>query len=84
MAVGDVPAIINRISYTGDLGYEIYMEKADQAALYHLLHIAGGEFGLRPFGMRAMMSLRLEKVSAPGCGSTSPTTPRLKPAWSGS
>ena len=61
MAVGDVPAIINRISYTGDLGYEIYVAKADQAALYHLLNNAGGEFGLRLFGMRAMMSLRLEK-----------------------
>ena len=65
MAVGDVPAIINRISYTGDLGYEIYVAKADQAALYHLLNIAGGEFGLRPFGMRAMMSLRLEKKFGP-------------------
>ncbi|MFP6698636.1 MAG: FAD-dependent oxidoreductase [Alphaproteobacteria bacterium] len=61
MAVGDVPAIVNRISYTGDLGYEIYVARDDQAALYHLLNNAGGEFGLRPFGMRAMMSLRLEK-----------------------
>ncbi|MFP6747649.1 MAG: FAD-dependent oxidoreductase [Alphaproteobacteria bacterium] len=61
MAVGDLGAIVNRISYTGDLGYEIYVARDDQAALYEILNDAGGEFGLRPFGMRAIMSLRLEK-----------------------
>jgi dimethylglycine dehydrogenase len=61
MAVGDVQAIVNRISYTGDLGFEIYVDRADQAALYNILNDAGADFGLRPFGMRAMMSLRLEK-----------------------
>ena len=59
MAVGVLPAIVNRISYTGDLGYEIYVPKDDQIALYHLLNNAGAELGIRPFGMRAMMSLRL-------------------------
>ncbi len=61
MAVGDLQAIVNRISYTGDLGYEIYVAKAEQVALYRVLNDAGAAFGLRPFGMRAMMSLRLEK-----------------------
>ena len=61
MAVADIRAIVNRISYTGDLGYEIYVDRADQVALYHALNDAGADFGLRPFGMRAMMSLRLEK-----------------------
>jgi len=61
MAVGELQAIVCRISYTGDLGYEIYVPREDQAALYHALTAAGAEFGLRPFGMRAMMSLRLEK-----------------------
>ena len=61
MAVGDLGAIVNRISYTGDLGYEIYVARDDPAALYEILNDAGSEFGLRPFGMRAMMSLRLEK-----------------------
>ncbi len=59
--VGLVPAIVNRISYTGDLGYEIYVDAHHQVALYHALTEAGAELGLRPFGMRAMMSLRLEK-----------------------
>ena len=61
LAIGDLQAIVCRISYTGDLGYEIYVQREDQAALYEILSAAGAEFGLRPFGMRAMMSLRLEK-----------------------
>ena len=59
--VGPLPAIVARISYTGDLGYEIYVAAEHQVALYHALAEAGRDLGLRPFGMRAMMSLRLEK-----------------------
>ncbi|MCH8002011.1 MAG: GcvT family protein [Proteobacteria bacterium] len=59
--VGLVPAIVNRITYTGDLGYEIYVPARHQVALYETLTEAGRDLGLRPFGMRAMMSLRLEK-----------------------
>jgi dimethylglycine dehydrogenase len=59
--VGTVPAIVGRISYTGDKGYEIYVAAEHQAALYHTLMEAGEDLGLTPFGMRAMMSLRLEK-----------------------
>ncbi len=61
MQIGTVPAIVGRISYTGDLGYEIYVECDHQVALYHTLMEAGEDLGIRPFGMRAMMSLRLEK-----------------------
>jgi dimethylglycine dehydrogenase len=39
----------------------MYVAPHEQAALYHALAEAGEEFGMRPFGMRAMMSLRLEK-----------------------
>ena len=60
-AVGLVPAIVGRISYTGDLGYEIYVDAAHQISLYDTLTAAGEDLGLTPFGMRAMMSLRLEK-----------------------
>ena len=59
--VGLVPAIVSRITYTGDLGYEIYVATEHQLALYHTLAEAGLDLGLAPFGMRAMMSLRLEK-----------------------
>ncbi len=61
MEVGLVPAIVARISYTGDLGFEIYVAPEHQVALYHALDEAGADLGLTPFGMRAMMSLRLEK-----------------------
>ena len=61
MEVGLVPALVCRISYTGDLGYEIYVDAWHQVALYRALAAAGAGHGMRPFGMRAMMSLRLEK-----------------------
>jgi len=54
-------AIVQRVSYTGDRGYEIYVPWNNQVALYQLLTEAGKDLGLRPFGMRAMMSLRLDK-----------------------
>ena len=54
-------ALVQRVSYTGDLGYEIYVNAEKQLALYQILAKAGEAFGMKPFGMRAMMSLRLEK-----------------------
>ena len=62
MAVGMTQATVCRVSYTGDLGYEIYVPAEQQVALYHALTEAGEDLGLTPFGMRAMMSLRLEKA----------------------
>jgi len=59
--VGPCSAIVQRVSYTGDRGFEIYVPANQQVALYHTLSEAGSDLGLRPFGMRAMMSLRLEK-----------------------
>ncbi len=59
--VGLVPATVCRVTYTGDLGYEIYVAARHQVALYEALAEAGRDLGLRPFGMRAMLSLRLEK-----------------------
>jgi len=61
MEVGGTPAIVCRVSYTGDLGYEIYVPVAYQISLYKALTAAAEGLGLMPFGMRAMMSLRLEK-----------------------
>ena len=61
MFVGGVPAIINRISFTGELGYEIYVAPHFQIKLYEELMEAGKEFGIKPFGGRALMSMRLEK-----------------------
>src|SRR5690606_28293346 len=55
------PAIVNRLSYTGDLGYEIWMEPAWQRLVYRAVKEAGAAFGIVDFGMRALLSMRLEK-----------------------
>jgi dimethylglycine dehydrogenase len=59
--VGMIPALVGRISFTGDLGYEIWVTSEYQRALYDLLVGAGAEYGLKLFGGRALNSMRLEK-----------------------
>ena len=59
--VGMVPALVGRVSFTGDLGYEMWVTTDYQRALYDLLVQAGRGFGLRNVGGRALNSLRLEK-----------------------
>jgi glycine cleavage system aminomethyltransferase T len=56
-----VPARVGRISYTGDLGYEIWTEAPYLRRLYLSLREAGEAHGLGLFGARALNSLRLEK-----------------------
>ena len=61
MTVGMANCIVQRVSYTADLGYEIYCDQMSVRHLWTTLSEAGRDLGLRPFGMRAMMSLRLDK-----------------------
>jgi dimethylglycine dehydrogenase len=61
MAVAGVPCLLGRISFTGELGYEIYCAPPYQLALFEAIDRAGRDLDLRPFGGRALMSLRLEK-----------------------
>jgi dimethylglycine dehydrogenase len=61
MDVANVPAMVNRISYTGDLGYEIWVRPEYQRKLYEGIVKAGAAHGLVHFGMRAFLSMRLEK-----------------------
>jgi len=61
MYVAGVPAIVNRISFTGELGYEVYVVPHFQLKLYEEMEAAGKEFNLKSFGSRALMSMRLEK-----------------------
>ena len=61
MAVGGAPCMVNRITYTGDLGYEIWMAPAYERLVYAAIKKAGEEFGIVDFGMRALLSMRLEK-----------------------
>ncbi|MGA3157804.1 MAG: FAD-dependent oxidoreductase [Steroidobacteraceae bacterium] len=59
--VGMVPAFVGRVSFTGDLGYEIWVTTDYQRALYDMLKSAGKAFDLRGFGGRALNAMRLEK-----------------------
>ncbi|MCC5777703.1 GcvT family protein [Nitratireductor sp. B36] len=61
IAVAGAPCLVNRLTYTGDLGYEIWMPPAYQRLVYTALKEAGAEFGIVDFGMRALLSMRLEK-----------------------
>jgi dimethylglycine dehydrogenase len=61
MDVGMVPAYVGRVSFTGDLGYEIWVTTDYQRALFDLLVTAGREQGLKSFGGRALNAMRIEK-----------------------
>ncbi|PWW04304.1 dimethylglycine dehydrogenase [Hoeflea marina] len=61
MDINGAPCIVNRITYAGDLGYEIWMEPSYQRRVYAGIKDAGAEFDIVDFGMRALLSMRLEK-----------------------
>ena len=59
--LGMHPVHLARINYSGDLGYEIWMRPEHQRVVFDRIVAAGEPQGLRLFGMRALMALRLEK-----------------------
>jgi dimethylglycine dehydrogenase len=59
--LGMTPVHLARINYAGDLGYELWVAPEYQRELFDQIMAAGEPHGLRLFGMRALMSLRLEK-----------------------
>ncbi len=59
--IGGVPVIINRISFSGELGYEIYCRPQYLLKLATEIEEAGSDLGYRWYGARALMSMRLEK-----------------------
>jgi dimethylglycine dehydrogenase len=61
MEVGLAPCLVGRVSFTGDLGYEIWMRPEYQRHVFERIMHAGAEFGIRPFGLRALNAMRLEK-----------------------
>ena len=56
-----ISVIALRVSFTGDLGWELHCKTDDQKALYTALIAAGKEYGAGPVGSRALMSMRIEK-----------------------
>jgi dimethylglycine dehydrogenase len=53
--------IAMRVNFVGELGYELHHPIEMQNAIFDALMDAGAPFGIKPFGIRAMDSLRLEK-----------------------
>ncbi|XP_077988921.1 dimethylglycine dehydrogenase, mitochondrial-like [Glandiceps talaboti] len=61
LTVGGVPVLAIRISYTGELGYEMYHDREHTGKLYETLLAAGEPYGMGDFGTYALNSMRLEK-----------------------
>ncbi|MEI8238649.1 MAG: FAD-dependent oxidoreductase [Actinomycetota bacterium] len=59
--VGYAPVLAGRVTYVGELGYELHVPTEHAAGLYDLLFETGRDLGIRPVGLGAMASLRLEK-----------------------
>jgi len=59
--VAGVPVILARVSFSGELGYEMYCAPQYQMKLYEQLESEGTDLGLTFYGNRALMSMRLEK-----------------------
>ena len=59
--IGLAPVKLLRLNFVGELGWEIHHRIDYQNGIFDALTAAGGDLGLKPFGIRAMDSLRVEK-----------------------
>jgi dimethylglycine dehydrogenase len=59
--VGLAPTLAARVNFVGELGWELHHPIEFQNHIFDRLMEAGAEFGLKPFGIRAMDAMRLEK-----------------------
>ena len=57
---GDIPVSISRTGYTGDLGYEIWMDPNDALFIWDLLLEKGKHYGITPTGLQALDIARIE------------------------
>jgi aminomethyltransferase len=62
--VAGTPARIAHTGYTGEDGFEIYVPPGEAVRIWHLVMDAGAEFGIRPCGLGARNTLRLEAKMA--------------------
>ena len=59
--IGFARALCIRITYVGELGYELFVPTEQAGHIYDRIVAAGAEFGIRHAGLKALSSLRLEK-----------------------
>ena len=57
--LGDIPARIYRISFSGELAYDINVESDYGLHLWKQIMEAGSEFGVQPYGTEALSTLRI-------------------------
>ena len=57
---GDIPVSISRTGYTGDLGYEIWIDSQDALSVWDLLLKEGKSYGITPAGLQALDIARIE------------------------
>lgn len=60
--INGIELLLSRSGYTGELGFELYTPAEEAGALWEFLLQTGRAFGLLPYGVAAMQSLRLEKA----------------------
>lgn len=70
------PVRIHRMSYSGELAYEIYVPSGFAHYVWEALVEAGGQFGIMPYGTEAMGTLRIEKGHVAGAELDGRTTLR--------
>ena len=61
LSIGPAVCDALRVSFTGELGFELHHPIEMQNTIFDLVMAVGAEFGIKPFGVRAMMSMALEK-----------------------
>lgn len=61
LEVAQAPCRVGRVTFTGDLGYEIWMKTDYALHVFVRLMAEGEKLGIKPFGLRALNALRLEK-----------------------
>ncbi len=59
--VAGIPALLMRVGFVGELGYEVHVPSDHGEALWDALMAAGADHGIMPFGIEAQRLLRLEK-----------------------
>ncbi|MCC6502350.1 MAG: glycine cleavage system aminomethyltransferase GcvT [Deltaproteobacteria bacterium] len=60
LLLGEIEAVVSRTGYTGEDGFEIYLDPSDAPAVWQALMEAGKPFGIAPIGLGARDTLRLE------------------------
>ncbi|MQA15695.1 MAG: aminomethyl transferase family protein [Pseudonocardiaceae bacterium] len=59
--IGETRILVSRSGYTGELGYELLIPAEEAVGVWELLRSRGAAFELKPYGVAAMHTLRLEK-----------------------